>query len=113
VQPVFVSNTPDGVLVKTIQAEGFPLGLFPDVEYEEFTLATRPGDRIVFFSDGIVDAENAAHEMFGTERLSALLQAQPGSSAASTVDTIVEAVSIFQSGTEHFDDETIVVLRVL
>ncbi len=63
VQPVFVSSTPNGLrvkTVKTIQAEGFPLGLFPDAEYEEFTLATRPGDMIVFFSDGIVDAENAS-----------------------------------------------------
>ncbi|HWZ51405.1 MAG TPA: SpoIIE family protein phosphatase [Granulicella sp.] len=113
VQPVFVSKTPAGVEVKTIQAEGFPLGLFPDVEYEEFTLATQPGDTIVFFSDGIVDAENAAREMFGTERLAAVLAAQPSSSAESTVDAILDAVSEFQSGTEHFDDETVVVLRVL
>jgi phosphoserine phosphatase RsbU/P len=113
VQPVFVSDTPDGLLVKTIQAEGFPLGLFPDATYEEFTLATRPGDMIVFFSDGIVDAENAVHEMFGTERLVALLQAQTAPTAESMVDAILEAVSNFQSGTEHFDDETVVVLRVL
>ncbi len=79
VQPVFVSSTPSGLQLKTIQAEGFPLGLFPNAAYEEFTLATRPGDMIVFFSDGIVDAENAAGEMFGTERLAAVLQAQTGS----------------------------------
>jgi phosphoserine phosphatase RsbU/P len=113
VQPVFVTSTPDGVLVRTIHAEGFPLGLFADVEYEEFTLATQPGDMVVFFSDGIVDAENAAREMFGTDRLTALLQAQPCPTAESTVDAILDAVSEFQSGTEHFDDETVVVLRVL
>jgi sigma-B regulation protein RsbU (phosphoserine phosphatase) len=113
VQPVFVSSTPDGLHVKTIQAEGFPLGLFPNATYEEFTLATRPGDMIVFFSDGIVDAENAAREMFGTERLTAVLQAQSAPTAASTVDAILAAVSDFQSGIEHFDDETVVVLRVL
>jgi sigma-B regulation protein RsbU (phosphoserine phosphatase) len=112
VQPVFVSNTPDGIHVKTIQAEGFPLGLFAEAEYEEFTLATRPGDMIVFFSDGIVDAENAAGEMFGTERLTAVLQAQTAPTAESMVDAILEAVGNFQSGTEHFDDETVVVLRV-
>ncbi len=113
VQPVFVSNTPDGIHVKTIQAEGFPLGLFANAEYEEFTLATRPGDMIVFFSDGIPDAENAAGEMFGTERLAAVLQAQTAPTAESMVDAILEAVGNFQSGTEHFDDETVVVLRVL
>ena len=43
----------------TVPAEGFPLGMFPDVAYDEFHLATEPGDAIVFVSDGILDAENA------------------------------------------------------
>jgi len=114
VQPLFVSRSSEGVTVKTIKAEGFPLGLFPDVKYEEFTLSTQPGDLIVFFSDGITDAENGAGEMFGTDRLRDVLEAQPGSAAASTiVDAILKAVSDFQGGIEHFDDETVVVLRVL
>jgi sigma-B regulation protein RsbU (phosphoserine phosphatase) len=117
VQPLFVSMSSTGsrtsVDVKTIQAEGFPLGLFPDVEYEEFTLSTRTGDLIVFFSDGIPDAVNAAGEMFGTERLAKVLKSMRVPTAASTVQTIVDSVSRFQSGTEHFDDETVVVLRAL
>lgn len=113
VQPVFVSRTSEGVTVKTIKAEGFPLGLFPNVSYEEFTLSTQPGDMIVFFSDGIPDAENAAGEMFGTDRLRQVLESQVEPTAASTVDAILKAVSDFQSGVEHFDDETVVVLRVL
>jgi sigma-B regulation protein RsbU (phosphoserine phosphatase) len=118
VQPVFVSavscnDVPGERLVKTIEAEGFPLGLFPNAEYEEFTFSTQPGDMIVFFSDGIVDAENAAGEMFGTDRLSAVLQSEPCPTAESTVEAILSAVAAFQAGTEHFDDETVVVLRVL
>jgi sigma-B regulation protein RsbU (phosphoserine phosphatase) len=117
VQPVFVTNTAcDGGadrVVKTIQAEGFPLGLFPGAEYEEFTFATQPGDMIVFFSDGIVDAEDAAGEMFGTDRLNLVLQSQPCPTAESTVEAILAAVDAFQAGTAHFDDETVVVLRVL
>ena len=57
----------------TVKAEGFPLGLFPDVTYEEFNVATQPGDAIVFVSDGILDAENAQEEMYGEERSSGLL----------------------------------------
>ncbi len=116
VQPLFVAANPDLTLsptVRNIKAEGFPLGLFPNAEYEEFTLATRPGDLIVFFSDGIVDANNAAGEMFGDERLTRLLEAQHHPTAQSTVDAILQAVSAFQSGTDRFDDETVVVLRVL
>jgi sigma-B regulation protein RsbU (phosphoserine phosphatase) len=113
VQPLFVSMRANGPEVKTIQAEGFPLGLFPNAEYEEFTLSTRPGDFIVFFSDGIVDAVNAEGDMFGDARLTAVLQGQSHATAAGTVDAILEAVSDFQSGVDHFDDETVVVLRVL
>ena len=113
VQPLFVSSTSNGPDVKTIQAEGFPLGLFPNAEYEEFTLSTRPGDLIVFFSDGIVDAVNDAGEMFGDERLNAVLKSQTHATAAATVDAILKAVTDFQAGADHFDDETVVVLRVL
>jgi phosphoserine phosphatase RsbU/P len=116
VQPVFVAANSDPArppTVRTIQAEGFPLGLFPNATYEEFTFSTRPGDLIVFFSDGIPDAINATGDMFGNERLTALLESQHHPTAQSTVDTILNAVSTFQSGTEHFDDETVVVLRAL
>jgi sigma-B regulation protein RsbU (phosphoserine phosphatase) len=53
--------------------------------------------------------------MFGTERLEAVLRDHPSAchSAQATVDAILAAVSAFQSGTAHFDDETLVVLRVL
>jgi len=70
---------------------------------------------LVFFSDGIVDAENGEGEMFGTERLEAVLREHPSAcnNAQSTVDAILAAVNAFQSGTAHFDDETLVVLRVL
>ena len=116
VQPVFVTNTtgdPADRIVKTIEAEGFPLGLFPGAVYEQFTFSTQPGDMIVFFSDGIVDAENSDHEMFGTDRLNHVLQNQASTTAETTVDAVLGAVTEFQAGTEHFDDETVVVLRVL
>ena len=117
VQPLFVAANPASTTgqptVRTIQAEGFPLGMFPNAEYEEFTLSTQPGDLIVFFSDGIVDAINDAEEMFGDDRLKQLLESQQHPTAQSTVEAILQAVTDFQAGTAHFDDETILVLRVL
>jgi phosphoserine phosphatase RsbU/P len=99
--------------VETVEAEGFPLGMFKDVSYEEFTLSTRPGDAVVFFSDGIVDAVNEHEEMFGTERLIALVTSQITNSAEKMVDAIYQELSAFQGGVERFDDETVVVLKVL
>lgn len=98
--------------VETIHAEGFPLGLFPDVSYEQFTLSTRPGDAVIFFSDGLADAQNHAGEMFGTERLADLVQRNAFLCAGEMADLIMGEIGSFQNGAERFDDETLIVLRV-
>jgi len=108
VQPVFCRSGQS----LTVQAEGFPLGLFPNVAYEEFNVATQPGDAIVFVSDGILDAENDKEEMYGQERLSNLLCANRDQPALSIADAILEDVARFQGAKDRFDDETIIVLRV-
>ncbi|RXH56882.1 SpoIIE family protein phosphatase [Granulicella sibirica] len=118
VQPMYVTTNKesltDALAVRTLQVEGFPLGLFPNATYEETIIQSVPGDLFVFFSDGIVDALNPQEEMFGEERLATLLQHHPTAhtSAEAAVEAILEAVTLFQSGTDHFDDETVVVLRV-
>jgi phosphoserine phosphatase RsbU/P len=99
--------------VETIHAEGFPLGMFPEAKYEEFSLSTRPGDAIVFFSDGIVDAQDATGDMFGNERLVDVVRQNQHLSASKIADAILSEVGKFQNSTERFDDETVVVLRVL
>ncbi|HEY3990494.1 MAG TPA: SpoIIE family protein phosphatase [Acidobacteriaceae bacterium] len=98
--------------VETIHAEGFPLGLFPNVSYEQFTLSLRPGDSVVFFSDGLADAQNPDGEMFGTEQLCELVQENASLGADALADLVMKAISDFQAGAEHFDDETLIVLRV-
>jgi sigma-B regulation protein RsbU (phosphoserine phosphatase) len=109
VQPLFCR----GGEVDTVQAEGFPLGMFPSVKYEEFSLATQPGDSLIFFSDGIVDAQNEEGDMFGDERLKEVVKKHQQKSASKIADAILSEVSKFQGGKERFDDETVVVLRVL
>ena len=108
IQPLFCR----GGEVETIQAEGFPLGLFREANYEQFTLSTRPGDAIVFFSDGIVDAQNAAGDMFGDRRLIEVVKEHIHASATELADAIMHEVGRFQAGFDRFDDETVVVLRV-
>jgi sigma-B regulation protein RsbU (phosphoserine phosphatase) len=95
-----------------VRAEGFPLGLFPNVTYEEFNIATQPGDVIVFVSDGILDAENEKNEMYGEERLSSFLCAQRGRPAAQIASAILADVTEFQGSQDRFDDETVIVLSV-
>jgi len=96
----------------TIQAEGFPLGMFPNTTYDEFHVTTEPGDAIVFVSDGILDAENAQDEMYGQDRLAALLCGHRSHSAQEIADAIHADVARFQGDKDRFDDETIIVLKV-
>jgi sigma-B regulation protein RsbU (phosphoserine phosphatase) len=110
VQPLFSH----GKTVETICVEGFPLGLFPNATYEGLTLKLEPGDSISFFSDGITDAENEAQEMFGSDRLAEVIRKEGRNASANTImNSILKSVETFQSGVEHFDDETIVVMRAL
>jgi sigma-B regulation protein RsbU (phosphoserine phosphatase) len=108
VQPIFCR---DGQSL-TVKSEGFPLGMFPDVTYDEISIVTQPGDLLVFISDGITDAENAQGEMYGSERLFKVLGADPERTAGQIADAIMEDVTRFQDGKDRFDDETIIVLRV-
>ena len=108
VQPIFC-RAGENV---TVKAEGLPLGMFPNSTYEEFNVATQPGDAIVFVSDGILDAENEKHEMYGEERLAALLCASRDLPAQHIAATILSDVTQFQGSQDRFDDETIIVLRV-
>jgi phosphoserine phosphatase RsbU/P len=108
VQPVFCRSGQ----FEPVKAEGFPLGMFPDVTYEEFSIATQPGDVIVFVSDGIGDAENEQEEMYGQDRLASFLCASRDLPSAEIADAILADVTRFQGTHDRFDDETIIVLRV-
>ncbi|HUB18164.1 MAG TPA: SpoIIE family protein phosphatase [Acidobacteriaceae bacterium] len=108
VQPLFCR----GEEIETIRAEGFPLGMFPSATWEEFSISTQPGDSVIFFSDGIVDAQNAAGEMFGNDRLVATVKKHQHKSASRLAESILTDVGRFQGKRDRFDDETVVVLRV-
>ncbi len=108
IQPIFCRS---GESI-TVKAEGFPLGMFPNATYEEFNVATQPGDAVVFVSDGILDAENEKGEMYGEERLARLLCSSRGLPAQHIAAAILSDVTQFQGAQDRFDDETIIVLRV-
>ncbi|HTV14583.1 MAG TPA: GAF domain-containing SpoIIE family protein phosphatase, partial [Acidobacteriaceae bacterium] len=109
VQPLFCR----GEEIETIKAEGFPLGMFPAATWEEFSISTQPGDSVVFFSDGIVDAQNGAGDMFGNDRLVACVRKNHHKSASKLAESILAEVGKFQGKRDRFDDETVVVLRVV
>jgi sigma-B regulation protein RsbU (phosphoserine phosphatase) len=108
VQPIVCRGGQSSV----IRAEGFPLGMFPEVTYDEHRIETQPGDAIILVSDGILDAENEKDEMYGDERLANMLCGHLELAAGEIAEAILSDVSRFQDGRDRFDDETIIVLKV-
>jgi serine phosphatase RsbU (regulator of sigma subunit) len=80
--------------VSELWATGMPLGLMPGIQYEEYQATLAPGESLLFYSDGLVEAHNPAREMFGFPRLKTLLEA-PESGAAGPVpqgETLIAAL---------------------
>ena len=98
--------------IEIIEATGLPLGLFDDADYDEFTFNAKPGDKFVFFSDGILDARNEAGELFGRSRVEEIVAKSDGISAEDLVNSLFDAVAEHASGVETFDDQTVVVIKV-
>ena len=97
--------------VEVVQATGLPLGFFDDAEYEEFWLATAPGDVCVLFSDGIIDARNRQGDGFGRERIEHIVRSKHKATAEEIVEAIFSAVTEHSQGVATFDDQTVVVLK--
>jgi sigma-B regulation protein RsbU (phosphoserine phosphatase) len=95
-----------------IKAEGVPLGLLPDREYDKVTFQARPGDLIVLYSDGITDQLNPADEEYGRRRLVHLLKEACHGSPQSVIDAIYADLDRFTEARAAFDDQSVVVLRV-
>jgi sigma-B regulation protein RsbU (phosphoserine phosphatase) len=91
---------------------GFPLGIFEEATYDERTIILDAGDIIIFYSDGIGDAQNRAGDFFGTARVSKLVNENPGLSADGLADRILEEADTFSGGQHPADDRTLVVLKV-
>jgi serine phosphatase RsbU (regulator of sigma subunit) len=61
--------------VRSLRARGMPLGLLPEMVYEEEEAVIAPGELLLLYSDGIVEARNPQREFFGEQRLAAHLTA--------------------------------------
>ncbi|MEO7836853.1 MAG: SpoIIE family protein phosphatase [Acidimicrobiales bacterium] len=90
---------------------GSLIGLFDNPELSDDVVGLGPGDALVMCTDGITEARNMAGEMFGEDRLSALLIDCAGHGADSIAGRIVEDCLAFAGGTVH-DDIAVLVVRV-
>jgi hypothetical protein len=98
--------------VERVAAESTILGFLPAPGYEARRIALQPGDCLLLFTDGITEAMDVTGEMFGEERLAALLaQIAPRASARRIVDGVTAALTEFRGAEMGTDDVTAVVIR--
>ncbi|MGH9037524.1 MAG: PP2C family protein-serine/threonine phosphatase, partial [Acidimicrobiia bacterium] len=91
-------------------SHGVLLGVFPDAVLVNQHLVLQPGDAVVLYTDGVIEARNEAGEEFGLERLSELLTTCGGRSAEGIARRIERSV-LDHRGERTEDDLAIVVLR--
>ncbi len=70
-----------------------------------------PGDLLLAYSDGVVEAQSPEGELFGEERLAEVLIAAPTSSPQATVNHIIEEIEAFTCGHTPYDDVTLLAAR--
>lgn len=87
---------------------GRGLGVLAEWTYADFTVQLAPGDRLLFYTDGVTEAENGAAEEFGHKRIAA---GQAAGSAAECKRRVMDEVTRFCAG-EFRDDVTLLVAAV-
>jgi len=98
--------------VAELRATGMPLGLMPDMRYEEKETTLAPGESLLFYSDGLIEAHNAEREMFGVPRLIARLQQEQ--SSGEVIHHLLGQLAAFTGADwEQEDDITLVALKRL
>ncbi|MCY4402224.1 MAG: SpoIIE family protein phosphatase [Candidatus Poribacteria bacterium] len=103
-----------GTDIIEIENSDLPLGSMQNVQYESVSLDLREGDVLIFHSDGLIEALNANHDMYGTERLTELVSQIPEDlSAEQVIQHIVDDVQAFVQDEEQYDDLTIVVVKYI
>lgn len=95
----------------TLDHGGALLGVFPSWNYQDSSVDLKSGDRLLLFTDGITEAEDAQGEEFGVERVAAFAKENAVSSAAELNGQLLAQVSDFCSA-QFQDDATLVVLAV-
>jgi phosphoserine phosphatase RsbU/P len=101
--------------VRWLEPSGAPVGMFPDSNYEESVLQLDPGDLVIAYTDGVIEAANQSGEEWGVQGLlqaAATWEPQRSRGAEDLVQWIFDSMDEFSRGCQT-DDATLAVLRVV
>jgi sigma-B regulation protein RsbU (phosphoserine phosphatase) len=97
--------------IEWLEAGGAPVGMFPDWTYEEGTVRLNPGDLLLAYTDGVVEALNPQGEEWGVEGLRRAVMGSDAECADEVVQSVFRSMDEFSPGRQT-DDATVVALRV-
>ena len=95
-----------------LESEGLPIGLFPDASWSDRTVQLRGGDRVYFYTDGLVEAENHKGLEFGVDRLSELLVSLRSEPLETGLDRILRAADAWTGPQPLEDDASILAFEI-
>src|SRR5919107_1069873 len=95
--------------VGRLRARGMPLGLMPDMSYEQKEITLEPGESVLLYSDGLVEAHDPQREMFGFPRMQSFVGAHPD--AATLIDSLLAELERF-TGEEWQQEDDITLLTL-
>ena len=107
--PVLLSCKQEVQEVQVVQ--GMPLGLFDDSEYKNASCRLHTDDALVLYTDGITEAEDSEHRLFGNDRLLATCRSVESHCPTVVCDNILQAVNEHVQGYAQSDDITLLCLN--
>ena len=111
-QPIICSNQGDKPSYIDSEGDRFPLGIIEDCDYQETVVTLKPGDTVVLYTDGIVEAMNEAGDMYGFDRFIDVIDTNRELGADAFLRTLMSDVTHFVGDAEQHDDLTIVAVKV-
>ena len=90
---------------------GLVIGAMEGIKYKDYELELKPGDKLFVYTDGVPEATDAEYKLFGTDRLTEALNADPDAEPEQTLKNVREAVDAFVKDAEQFDDLTMLCLE--
>jgi hypothetical protein len=111
--PLLARKNGSKVEISRLDVGGPVLGVLPDARYQQAKLNVFPGDLLVMYSDGLVEATNARNEEYGEARLRELLATVTENTAEEIRKAILASLSAFKGAIELQDDLTLVVAEFI
>ena len=97
--------------IERLDVGGLPFGIMPDVKFDSATITLAPGDWLIIFTDGVVEAENAQQSEYGEARLLAAVDAGKSVEPSEMLHRIMAEVDLFVGTTPQHDDVTCMLLK--